>query len=199
MPRPAAKPVAKPEQPIVAFADAAAFRAWLAAHHAAHHGIWLKIAKKGSGIASITYAQALDEALCHGWIDGQKKSFDAQAFLQKFTRRGPRSVWSQINVGHIARLTREGRMQPAGQAAVAAAQTDGRWSAAYASYSTAEMPADFLAALAKHKKAEAFFATLNKTNRYAFFFRITTAKKPETRKKRIADFIALLRRDEKLH
>ena len=188
-----------PEQPIIAFSSAAVFRRWLTKNHVEHPGIWMQIAKKDSGIASVTYAEALDEALCLGWIDGQKKRLDEAAWLQKFTKRGVRSLWSKVNVGHIERLTREGRMQPAGQAAVDAAKADGRWDAAYHSASKAELPADFLAALAKHKKAEAFFATLNQSNRYAIYFRITTAKKPETRAKRIADFVAMLKREEKLH
>ena len=188
-----------PEQPIIAFATAAEFRQWLARQHADHPGIWLKIAKKASGLPTVTYAEALDEALCFGWIDGQKKSFDATAFLQKFTQRGKRSVWSKINTGHATRLEKEGRMQPAGLAAVAAAQADGRWEAAYHSFSTAAMPADFLTALEREPEAKAFFNTLNKTQRYGFFFRVTTAKKLETRQKRIADFVAMLKRRETLH
>jgi uncharacterized protein YdeI (YjbR/CyaY-like superfamily) len=186
------------EQPIIAFATAARFRQWLARHHADHPGIWLKIAKKDSGIPTVTYAEALDEALCFGWIDGQKKSFDETTYLQKFTKRGKRSVWSKINVGHVARLEKEGRMKPEGLAAVEAAKADGRWDSAYHGSSTAEMPEDFLAALAQEPGAEAFFKTLNKTQRYGFFFRITTAKKAETRSKRIADFVAMLKRGEKL-
>src|ERR1700733_2662200 len=183
-----------PQQPIIAFANAAQFRQWLTRHHADHPGIWLKIAKKASGIPTVTYAEALDEALCFGWIDGQKKSFDETAFLQKFTRRGQRSVWSKINVGHVARLEKEGRMKPDGLAAVEAAKADGRWEAAYHSFSTAEMPEDFLAALAQEPDAIAFFETLNRTQRYGFFFRITTAKKTETRSRRIANFVAMLKR-----
>ena len=158
----------------------------------------MKIAKKASGLRSVTYAEALDEALCFGWIDGQRKSCDETSFLQKFTRRGKRSVWSKVNVGHVARLEKEGRMQPAGLASVAAAKVDGRWKAAYHSFSTARMPTDFLTALAQEPEAEATFKTLNKTQRYGFFFRITTAKKAETRRKRIADFVAMLKRGEKL-
>ncbi len=188
----------KPEQPILAFASSAEFRSWLLRHHAAHPGIWLKIAKKGSGIASVTYAEALDEALCHGWIDGQKKSFDETWFLQKFTQRGKRSVWSKINVGHIARLEKDGRMHAAGTAAVDAAKADGRWDAAYQSFSSIEAPEDFLAALDKAPKAKAFFATLNKTQRFAFLYRVSSARKPETRSKRIADFVGLLKRGETL-
>jgi uncharacterized protein YdeI (YjbR/CyaY-like superfamily) len=188
-----------PEQPILAFANAAAFRKWLTRHHADHPGLWLKIAKKVSGIPTVTYAEALDEALCHGWIDGQKKPFDDTAYLQKFTRRGPRSLWSRVNIGHVARLEKEGRLQPAGRAAVEAAKADDRWEAAYHSSSTAEMPADFLAALARNPRARAFFDTLPKSRRYSFYFRIVTAKKPETRARRIADFVALLERGETLH
>ena len=187
-----------PEQPIIAFASAAQFRQWLTRHHADHSGIWIQIAKKASGIATVTYAQALDEALCLGWIDGQRKAFDETTFLQKFTRRGKCSVWSKINVGHVARLEKERRLKPAGLAAIAAAKADGRWEAAYHSFSTAEMPEDFLTALAQEPEAKAFFETLNKTQRYGFYFRITTAKKTETRRKRIADFVAMLKRGEKL-
>lgn len=188
-----------PEQPVIAFATAAEFRQWLIQHHAEHPGIWLKIAKKGSGIPTVTYAEALDEALCLGWIDGQKKTFDETAFLQKFTKRGKRSLWSKINVGHVERLVKEDRMKPAGLAAVEAAKADGRWEAAYNSSSTAEIPADFLTALEHEVDAKAFFMTLTKTQRYGFIFRITTAKKPETRNKRIADFVTMLKRGEKLH
>ena len=193
------QPNLSPEQPIIAFVTAAEFRQWLTRHHADHPGIWLKIAKKASGIPTVTYAEALDEALCFGWIDGQKKTFDETAFLQKFTKRGKRSVWSKINAGHVARLEKEGRMKSAGLAAVAAAKADGRWEAAYHSFSTAEMPEDFLTALEREPDAREFFITLNKTQRYGFFFRITTAKKTETRRKRIADFVARLKRGEKLH
>lgn len=187
-----------PEQPVIAFATAAKFRRWLTRHYADHPGVWIQIAKKASGIPSVTYAEALDEALCLGWIDGQKKAFDERTFLQKFTRRGKRSIWSKINVGHVARLEKEGRMKPAGIAAVDAAKADGRWDAAYHSSKTAEMPEDFLNALAQEPGAKAFFETLNKAQRYGFFFRITTARKIETRSKRIADLVGMLKRGEKL-
>jgi len=190
---------AKPEQPVIAFATPAAMRRWLRANHATHPGIWLKIAKKGSGHASVTYAQALDEALCLGWIDGQKQAHDEKRFLQKFTRRGPRSVWSKINQGHVARLTRAGRMQPAGRAAVAAAQADGRWAQAYDSPGAAQLPADFLAAVAADPAAAAFLATFNQANRFSFYYRLTSAKKPETRARRFALLLAMLRRGEKFH
>ena len=187
------------EKPIIPFASAAAFRRWLKTNHAAHPGIWMKLAKKATGIASITYAEALDEALCYGWIDGQAKKFDEQHWLQKFTRRGPRSVWSRVNIGNVARLTAAGRMQPAGQAAVDAAKADGRWEQAYHSSASAEIPADFLAAVEKDAKAKAFLATLNKANRYAIYYRLTTAKKPETRARRFEQLLAMLKRAEKLH
>ena len=132
-------PKADPE--VVSFADATAWSTWLASHHASSPGVWLKISKKGSSFVSVTYAEALEVALTWGWIDGQKKTFDETAFLQKFTKRGKRSVWSKINVGHVARLEKEGRMKPDGLAAVDAAKADGRWEGAYHSSSSAEMPA----------------------------------------------------------
>jgi len=195
---PAAKS-AKAEQPILAFATPAALRRWLRANQATHPGFWLKIAKKGNPRASVTYAEALDEALCHGWIDGQKQAHDERWFLQKFTRRGPRSVWSKINQGHIARLTREGRMHPAGHAAVSAAKADGRWAQAYDSPGAAQLPADFLAAVAAEPAAAAFLATLNQANRFSFYYRLVSAKKPETRARRFALLLAMLRRGEKFH
>ena len=187
------------EQPIVPFANAAAFRRWLKTNHAKHGGIWMQLAKKDSGIPSVTYAEALDEALCYGWIDGQKKTYDAQYWLQKFTKRGTRSVWSKINIGHIERLTTAGRMQPAGQAAVDAAKADGRWEQAYHSSKTHELPEDFLAAVNQHAGTKAFFDTLNSANRYAIYFRLTTAKKPETRARRFEQLLEMLKRGEKLH
>ena len=187
------------ESIILPFANAAAFRRWLKSNHATHDGIWMQLAKKDSGIPSITYAEALDEALCYGWIDGQKKTHDTQYWLQRFTRRGARSVWSQINIGHIERLTREGRMQSAGQAAVDAAKADGRWEQAYHSSRNHELPEDFLAAVSKDKRAQAFFDTLNKANRYAIYFRLATAKKPETRARRFEQLLEMLKRGEKLH
>jgi uncharacterized protein YdeI (YjbR/CyaY-like superfamily) len=189
----------RPEQPIIAFASAEEFSQWLDKNHEKHPGIWLRIYKKASGHPTITYAEALDVALCYGWIDGQKQSHDADSWLQKFTRRGPRSGWSKINVGHFERLTREGRVKPAGHAVAQAAKADGRWERAYSSPGSFEMPADFLAALAKSPKAEAFFATLNRNNRFAICYRLQTARTPETRTKRLNDFIAMLKKGEKLH
>ncbi|MFD3165160.1 YdeI family protein [Herpetosiphon sp. NSE202] len=189
-----AKP--KAELPTLSFADQAEWRAWLATEHATSAGIWLKMAKKATGIASINYAQALDEALCYGWIDGQKKSFDEQYWLQKFTPRGKKSIWSKVNRDHIERLTAAGLMHAAGDAEVERAKADGRWDAAYDSPKNATVPDDFQAALDASPTAANFFATLKQANRYSFLFRIQTAKKPETRAKRIHDFVAMLERGE---
>lgn len=186
------------DYPIVLFADRAAFRAWLSAHHDAEPGLWLRIAKAASPLQSVTYADALDVALCFGWIDGQKQSYDADSFLQKFTPRQKRSPWSKRNREHVARLVDAGEMHPAGQAAVDAAKADGRWDRAYDSPSKVTVPDDFQAALAKHPKANAFFATLKGAKRYAILYRIQTAVKPETRARRIAEFVARLRRGETL-
>lgn len=184
--------------PIKHFRNAAAFEKWLAAN-LGEKGLWLKIAKKESGIASVTYAEAIEVALCHGWIDGLKRSCDAQFFLQRFTPRRPRSLWSKINIGHVERLTTAGRMQPAGLREVEAAKADGRWQAAYDSATTMEVPAELAAALAKNRKAKAFFETLDKTNRYAVCWRVQTAKKPETLAARIEKLVAMLARGEKIH
>lgn len=184
--------------PVLPFKDAAAFEKWLG-KHASTAGLWLKIAKKDSGIVSITYAEALDVALCHGWIDGQKKGSDESYFLQRFTPRRPRSLWSKINIGHVERLTAAGRMRPNGLREVEAARADGRWDAAYASASSMDVPEELANALAKNRKAAAFFETLDKTNRYAFCWRVQTAKKPETRLARAEKFVAMLAKGEKLH
>ncbi len=187
------------DKPILSFAEAIEFRAWLGEHHADHGGIWLRYFKKASGQPTILHAEAVDEALCWGWIDGQARPHDEVSWLVKFTPRGPRSIWSQVNVARVERLQAEGRLQPAGLAVVEAARADGRWQQAYASSSTFEMPADFLAALAKRPKARAFFEGLNKANRYAIYHRLHTAKRPETRAKRLQEFLAMLQRGEKLH
>ncbi len=184
--------------PIRHFRDAAAFEKWLTAN-VGEKGLWLKIAKKESGIASVTYAEAIEVALCHGWIDGLKRSCDAKFFLQRFTPRRPRSLWSKINIAHVERLTTAGRMQPAGLREVEAAKADGRWQAAYDSATTMEVHAELAAALAKNRKAKAFFETLDKTNRYAVCWRVQTAKKPETRAARIEKLVAMLARGEKIH
>lgn len=196
MPTPATPPA---DRPILAFDTPAAFAAWLAEHHAESPGIWLRLAKAASGIPSPTYAEALDEALCYGWIDGQKRSGDADTWLQKFTPRGPRSIWSKVNRDKVAALAAAGRMQPAGLDQVERAKADGRWDAAYDSQRTAQVPADLQQALDANDDARAFFGTLNGANRYAVLWRVQTAKRPETRAKRIANLVAMLGRGEKPH
>lgn len=185
--------------PILAFKTAEIFEAWLLTNHNISTGIWLKIFKKDSGVQTITYAQALDEALCFGWIDGQRKAFDDKAFLQKFCPRRAKSIWSKINIGHVERLSEAKRMRPAGLKAVALDKEDGRWAQAYDSPSKMTIPDDFLAALSKNKKADQFFKTLNKANLFAIGFRLQTAKKQETRDKRMKDIIDMLSRGEKFH
>ncbi len=186
------------ELPVKSFRTPAALEKWLDSN-AGLHSVWLKIAKKDSGIATVSYAQALEVALCHGWIDGQRKGFDAQYFLQRFTPRRPRSLWSKINIGHVERLAAAGRMQPGGMREVEAAKADGRWQAAYQSFSAMEIPEELEAGLKKNRKARAFFDTLDKTNRYAFCWRVHTAKKPETRVARASKFVEMLARGEKIH
>ena len=175
------------------------FRAWLAKNHGRSEGIWLRLYKKDSGVATLTYAEALDQALCHGWIDGQKQPGDQQSWLQKFTPRRPNSGWSKNNTQHAERLITSGEMTPAGLKEVQAAQSDGRWKAAYDAFGSATVPDDFVKMLAQNKKAKAFFATLNKTNLYSIAYRLQTAKKPETRDKRIQAIIEKLARGEKFH
>ena len=187
------------DYPIVLFADRAAFRAWLSAHHASERGLWLRIAKAAAPLRSVTYAEALDVALCFGWIDGQKRSYDAESFLQKFTPRQKRSPWSKRNREHVERLGAAGEMHAAGLAAVEAARADGRWDRAYDSPGAATVPADLQAALDAQPEARAFFETLKGANRYAILYRIQTAVKPETRARRIAEFVAMLQRRETLH
>lgn len=187
------------ELPVVVFPTADAWEAWLEENHRHARGIWLKVAKKGTGIASVSHAEALDVALCFGWIDGQRERCDEQFFLQRFTPRQPRSAWSRVNTAHVARLTAAGRMREAGLAQVAAAQADGRWDAAYASSKDMEAPADLLAALDENPDARRFFETLNKANRYALCYRIGRAKRAETRAATIAKFVAMLARGEKLY
>jgi len=172
---------------------------WLARQHAKSLGVWLKLAKKDSELRSITYEEALDVALCYGWIDGQKKGFDDQYWLQKFTPRGLKSIWSKINTEKAERLIASGEMKAAGLKAIELAKQDGRWQAAYASQKNISIPEDFQAALGENEKARSFFATLNSVNRYAILFRIQTAKKAETRAKRIQQFVEMLERGEKIH
>jgi len=185
--------------PTLPFATPQSWEAWLSEHHASARGVWLKLAKKEAGIASVSYAEALDVALCYGWIDGQKAAFDAQFWLQKFTPRGPKSIWSKINCDKAAALVAAGRMQPAGLRQIDLAQADGRWAASYDSQSKIGVPDDLQRALDQHPQAQAFFNTLNSANRYAILFRVQTAKKPETRAERIRKFIEMLLRGEKIH
>jgi len=184
---------------ILPFANRKKWADWLAKQHDKSPGVWMKLAKRDSGIASVTYEEALDVALCYGWIDGQKKGFDEKYWLQKFTPRGPKSIWSKINTEKVERLIKSGEMQPAGLKAIEAAKKDGRWDAAYASQKNISIPEDFQAALEKNKKAKDFFATLKSSERYSFLFRIQTAKKAETRTKRIQQFIEMLEKNEKFH
>lgn len=172
---------------------------WLTGHHESSPGVWLKIAKKSSALTSVSYAEALEAALCHGWIDGQKQAHDSEAWLQKFTRRGPRSIWSKINRDKALQLIANGRMRAAGLEAIENAKRNGRWETAYDSAKGSTMPDDFLARLAKNKRAKTFFDTLNSVNRYAILFRIQTAKKAETRARRIEQFMTMLERHEKIH
>ncbi|MDN0085755.1 YdeI/OmpD-associated family protein [Crenobacter sp. SG2305] len=182
--------------PVMLFQNQQAWDAWLAEHSGSSLGLWLRLAKKSADLESVSYQEAIDVALCHGWIDGQKRSFDAESWLQKFTPRSPKSIWSKINRDKALALIEQGRMQAAGLAAIRQAKENGRWDAAYDSHSTATPPSDFEAALEQSPKAKAFFATLNSQNRYAILFRIQTAKKAETRQKRIAQIIQMLEQHE---
>jgi uncharacterized protein YdeI (YjbR/CyaY-like superfamily) len=188
------------EVPELIVADAAAWRRWLAAHHDDPTGVWLVLAKKDtSDPTSLTYDQALDEALSHGWIDGQTGRRDENTYRQRFTPRRSRSAWSSRNVGIIARLRAEGRMQPAGEAEVARAQADGRWDAAYAGSATIELPADLEAALRAEPQAMAMFDILTSQNRYAILYRTASAKQSTTRARRIDQFVAMLARGETIY
>jgi uncharacterized protein YdeI (YjbR/CyaY-like superfamily) len=182
--------------PILSPSSALEWERWLEEHHRSASGVWLKIAKKGSATTSPTYAEALDAALCFGWIDGQKASYDEFAWLQRFTGRTRRSKWSRINCEHATRLTAEGRMRPAGLEQVELARADGRWDAAYEPQSTSTVPDDLAAALERSPAAASFFATLSRLNRYAILYRIADAKRPETRARRIARFVEMLERGE---
>ena len=187
------------ELPNLAFESQAAWTMWLEQQHAASAGIWLQLAKSGSGIASVSYAEALEAALCYGWIDGQKKSLDQNAWLQKFTPRGAKSLWSKINCEKAEALIQNGRMQPAGLAEIERAKQDGRWQSAYNSPSRAAVPDDLQAELDSHPEAKAFFSTLSSANRYAILWRLETAKQPETRRRRMEEFIQMLIRHETIH
>lgn len=185
--------------PVLLFPSQKDWHAWLETNHDQSQGIWLKHAKKSSGKESVSYQEALEEALCYGWIDSQIQKYDDRYYLQKFTPRGPKSVWSKTNTAKVKALIKAGKMQPPGLTAMNAAKQDGRWEAAYDSSSANKVPEDFQAELDKNPEAKQFFETLNKANVYAFCWRVQTAKKPETRKARIEKFINMLNRGEKLH
>ena len=185
--------------PVLHFESADAWEAWLAANHADSPGVWLKIAKKSSGVPSVDCSQAVDAALCYGWIDGQKDSHDLAFWLQRFTARRPASKWSRVNTERAEALIRAGRMRPAGLRQVEMAKADGRWQAAYHSQSTATVPADLGVALEANPRAAAFFATLDRANRYAILYRVADAKRPQTRARRIATLVAMLADHSKLH
>ena len=192
-------PTTPREYPVLDCADAEAWARWLAAHHAEAPGVWLRLAKKAGPLTSVSYADALEAALCEGWIDGQKRAHDDVSWLQKFTPRGARSLWSRVNREKAEALIASGRMQPAGLAAVEAARRDGRWDRAYDSPARATVPDDLRAALAAAPEAERHFATLSAANRYAVLHRVQTAARPETRARRIATLVAMLARGESLH
>jgi uncharacterized protein YdeI (YjbR/CyaY-like superfamily) len=192
-------PIDKPADSPTLFKSAKAFDSWLKRHHATSSGLWLKLAKRGADEASVTYPEAVEIALCWGWIDGQKKGLDEQYFLQRFTPRRARSIWSKVNVDKVAALIKAGRMQAPGVAQVEAAKADGRWARAYDGARTSVVPEDLIAALDAAPMAKAFFATINASNRYAVLWRIQTAVKAETRARRIAQLVAMLARGETVH
>lgn len=185
--------------PVIAFATREAWDSWLSAQPADAKGLWLKLARKSSGIPTVSRDEAIDTALCHGWIDGQLDRYDEKHWLVRFPPRKPSSIWSEKNRARALELVKLGRMRPAGIREIEGANSDGRWDKAYASQRTTEVPEDLAAALAKNPKASAFFATLNRVNRYAILHRTHTAKKPETRAARIANFVAMLAKGETIH
>jgi uncharacterized protein YdeI (YjbR/CyaY-like superfamily) len=193
------KSTGKTAPEIIAFKTPLNFEKWLAKNHHINKGIWIRFYKKDSGEQSITYQEALDEALCYGWIDGQLKKYDERSWLHRFSPRNPKSIWSKRNKEHIERLTKLGKMRPAGLAEAAKAKADGRWEKAYDSPGKMIIPDDFMKALDRNKKAKAFFATLNRANLYSIAWRLQTAKKPETRTKRMETIIAMLEKGEKFH
>lgn len=185
--------------PVKLFKDKKDWGVWLDKNHLTSPGLWLRIAKKTADVKSVSYAEALETALCYGWIDGQKKTYDENTWLQKFTPRGPRSIWSAINREKANKLVKNGLMKPAGLNAIERAKENGQWKSAYDSQSKIALPDDFHAELDKNTKAKAFYSTLNSANRYAILFRLQTAKKPETRAKRLRQFIEMLEKNEKPH
>jgi len=191
--------IPKPPLPELPFSSEKSFETWLRRNHALCPGIWLQFAKKDSGLASVTATEAVEIAICYGWIDGQIRPRDSQTYLVRYGPRAKRSIWSKINRERVAGLIAKGRMQPAGLLEVERAQADGRWDAAYDSARTATVPPDLAAALEADPHAKAFFATLNALNRYAVLFRLQTAKKPETRARKLERFVAMLREQRKIY
>jgi uncharacterized protein YdeI (YjbR/CyaY-like superfamily) len=187
------------EQPQLPIESAEEWERWLSEQPEDSPGVWLKLGKKGKGVPVVPYARVLDTALCHGWIDGQRKALDDAYFLQKFTPRRPRSVWSKRNCEHVKRLIESGRMRPSGMRQVELAKADGRWDAAYEGQKVASVPDDLQRELDAHPRAAEFFATLNSQNRYAILYRLQTAKKPETRARRLTQFVEMLDAGEKIH
>jgi uncharacterized protein YdeI (YjbR/CyaY-like superfamily) len=193
------KQVADEVPPALLFEHQQAWEDWLSRHHNNSSGVWVRLAKKGSRLGSITYAEALDSALCFGWIDAQKKPENSSAWLQRFSPRGKRSIWSKINRQKAIALAEGGRMKAAGLEEMQRAQQDGRWQRAYDSPRSATVPEDLQAALDNNPKAKAFFANLESRNRYAILFRIQTVKKAQTRAQKITQFVAMLEKHEKIH
>lgn len=192
-------PAPKAKLQTLFFENSHQWEEWLANHYELQAGVLLKFAKKSSGIISLDYKGALDVALCYGWIDGQTRSFDDTYYLQKFTPRRPKSTWSKVNIEKVTALINNGKMQPPGQAAIDAAQADGRWAAAYEPQSKATMPDDFAAALAHNPAAQQFFDSLTKANKYAFFWRLMTAKTPQKRQEKLQKFVEMLAAGKAFH
>jgi uncharacterized protein YdeI (YjbR/CyaY-like superfamily) len=189
----------KPDGPGRLFVSQSAWAAWLERHHSSSKGLWLRLAKKGSGLRSVTYSEALEVALCYGWIDGQKRSESEAAWLQRFVPRSTKSIWSKINREKAIVLIAAGNMKLAGQNAIDAAKSDGRWDAAYDSPKSARIPVDFQQALDASARAAEFFQSLDRANRYAILFRIQTVKKADTRARKISEFVNMLERHERIH
>lgn len=187
------------DYPVLPFKNGKEFAIWLEKHHKTTEGIWIRIYKKTTNIETVSHAEALDEALCYGWIDSLGRKYDDISYIQKFTPRRPKSLWSKRNIEHIKRLIKEGKMKEAGMKEVEAAKQDGRWEKAYDAPSTMEVPEDFIKEVSKYKKAKDFFDSLNKANTYAIGWQLQTAKKPETREKRFNKFLEMMKNGEKLH
>ena len=184
---------------VISFASSKEWRKWIAANHSKSNGLWLRFFKKVSGEKTITYSEALEEALCYGWIDGQANKYDTNSYIQKFTPRRPKSIWSKKNTEKAERLIQEGKMKKGGMQQVELAKADGRWQQAYDSPKYMKVPEDFLQRLSKNKKAKTFFDRLNKANQYAIAWRLQTAKRPETREKRLKEILVMMSEGKKFH